>query len=108
MCAFSCWLHFSSPFDLQLQRIFFSDHKWLIDPHDAFFYFFFYNLPKIIIVFFALTSLVMLILHSFKILRLQQRKTVGLLTFLLCALFFPVFINVLKEILQKVEVSVLR
>ncbi len=101
MCAFSCWLHFFSPLDLQLQRIFFSNEKWLIDPHDPFFALFFYDLPKIIIALLALASLVILVLHYFKIVRIQTNKAIGLLTFLLCALFFPILINVLKDILRQ-------
>lgn len=101
MCAFSCWLHFFSPLDLQLQRIFFNNQKWLIDPHDPFFRFFFYDFPKMIIALMALTSLALLILNWFKIVKIHKNKSIGLLTFLICALFFPILINILKDILRQ-------
>lgn len=101
VCLFSIYLHFFSNVDMQIQQILFSKGSWLISPDDTFFNFFFYLLPKIIVVCCALACLLFFLFARIKKRKLNVATKVGLIVVLFCICLYPVFINILKEILRQ-------
>ncbi len=101
VCLLSVYLHFFSNVDMQIQQILFANGSWLISPDDIFFNFLFYQLPKIVVVCCALTCLFVFLFAKFRKKKLKVVTKVGLIVILLCICLYPVFINLLKEIIRQ-------
>jgi membrane-associated PAP2 superfamily phosphatase len=101
VCILAVCLHFFTPFDVFFQRYFFSSGEWLIPPNEPLFYFTLYTFPKILIVFFGIVGLCAMFYHYFVISFIDDHRRVCILAFLICLALFPVFINILKEILRQ-------
>lgn len=100
VALFSFYLHFFSQFDISVQKIFYIDGRWLINPQDPIFYFLFYDLPKLIVILLGL-SCAGLLLRDFRNPQLDTAMKAGLWTVLICLILFPTFINLLKDLLRQ-------
>ncbi len=104
LCLFlillAIYLHFFTNFDVNFQSIFYSNGHWIIDPNDPVIYFYLYKLPKAIIVVLGLLTLTTLILNQYKKFLNQNTRT-SLITVLVSIVLFPIFINLLKELIRQ-------
>lgn len=101
LCGFSFWLHFS-PLDLEIQRLFYYQNQWLIHPDDPLFNAFLYRWPKVLIVIFSVVAFFSLLwnkLSSRKI--FSQDRALALVVFLAVLALYPLFINLLKDLMRQ-------